>query len=231
MADTTPPQLTSLTLPTVIDITGGDQRVTFGASLLETESGVRQVTIFLDRSFQDEIGTFPLVIIFPDFPDDFSDGSGFDGRLASRFNGPGTFSVTRIEVSDRSGNQRTYLPDELNSLGFRTSFEVFDAGYKPSDSDDFLLGSGRGDALEGRGGNDIIFGLNGDDALNGGSGNDRLFGGEGNDALDGQQGDDVLFGEGGLDRLAGGDGNDEISGQTGDDRLFGGTGEDRLKRG
>jgi len=45
MADSTPPALTSLTLPTIIDISGGDQAVTFAASLFEAESGVQQVTV------------------------------------------------------------------------------------------------------------------------------------------------------------------------------------------
>ena len=231
MADSTPPALTSLTLPSIIDISAGDQSVIFAASVFEAESGVQQVTVWLDHSFQDEIGTFPLVIIFPTFPDDWSDGSASDGRTASRFNAPGTYAVTSVVVRDKANNERTYLPAELSALGFPTSFEIHDAGYKPTPGDDTLTGSGLAETLDAQSGNDIVSGLAGDDRLNGEQGNDALLGGPGKDTLAGGDGNDILVGGIGYDPAEAGTGDDTFRGDTGQDIIFGADGIDLINGG
>lgn len=70
------------------------------------------------------------------------------------------------------------------------------------DGDDILVGTGRGDVLDG----DL--------------GADRIYGRGGNDEIDGGQESDVLFGGAGRDVMWGGSWPDRIEGGAGDDSLF-----------
>jgi Ca2+-binding RTX toxin-like protein len=76
-----------------------------------------------------------------------------------------------------------------------------------------VIGSERGDSIQGNlvanildGGNgaDFVFGYDGNDSLVGGNGNDRLFGGADNDILVGGAGNDIIVGGAGSDLLFGG---------------------------
>ncbi|MEL6439355.1 MAG: ELWxxDGT repeat protein [Cyanobacteria bacterium J06621_8] len=139
------------------------------------------------------------------------------------FNGELFFSANDGE----SGN-------ELYKLTFANP--VSGTGTGTNDAD-FLVGSDRGDRLEGlngkdtligNDGNDTLIGGDGKDSLTGGDGNDSLLGNDGKDTLDGGDGNDTLIGGDGKDSLIGGDGNDTLIGGDGDDTLMGGAGTDRL---
>jgi serralysin len=76
-----------------------------------------------------------------------------------------------------------------------------------------VIGSERGDTiqgnlaanvLDGANGADVLFGSGGADSLIGGNGNDRLFGGADNDILVGGAGNDIIVGGAGADLLFGG---------------------------
>lgn len=69
-----------------------------------------------------------------------------------------------------------------------------DIASRPTENDDYLVGTPGADALDGGGGNDWIDGLAGNDYLYGGAGDDYLQSGDGNDVLDGGTGDDYLDG-------------------------------------
>ena len=119
----------------------------------------------------------------------------------------------------------------------------------PSTGDDFLLGHGGGDIIDGLAGNDQIFGFGssdilrgsaGDDMMLGGSSSDKMFGGpdrdfmfggSGGDKIMGGLGDDEIFGGGQGDSLYGEDGNDEIYGGFQSDIIFGGDGDDIISGG
>jgi hypothetical protein len=71
-----------------------------------------------------------------------------------------------------------------------------------------------------------VIGTDRGDTLNGTAGENRLIGNAGADHIDGGRGDDVLVGNGGHDVLTGGPGEDVISGGDDDDRILGGLGRD-----
>ena len=82
-----------------------------------------------------------------------------------------------------------------------------------------VIGSERGDTIEGNlvanildgaNGADFLFGYGGADSLIGGNGNDRLFGGADNDDLIGGVGNDIIVGGAGADLLFGGPGADRF---------------------
>ena len=85
-----------------------------------------------------------------------------------------------------------------------------------------LVGTDKGDTLNGSAATDILFGLGGEDKLNGGAGNDLLCGGNGEDRLSGGDNEDTLDG---------GRGEDILKGESGDDTLTGGPGADRFSGG
>lgn len=84
---------------------------------------------------------------------------------------------------------------------------------RPTDGDDFLVGTDDRDVV----------------AL--GEGNDQYAADGGNDLLCGNDDNDVLFGEGGNDRLVGAGGNDTLAGLSGNDNLNGGIGSDQVDGG
>lgn len=80
-----------------------------------------------------------------------------------------------------------------------------------------VIGSDKGDTLNGGGGpND----------LNGGAGADSMYGRDGNDEVVGAGGRDRLFGQKGRDDLSGGSENDQLDGGNGQDACRGGAGAD-----
>jgi Ca2+-binding RTX toxin-like protein len=100
---------------------------------------------------------------------------------------------------------------------------------RPSDNNDVLTGSVRGDTLVALAGNDLVRGLGGSDDVRGVSGSDTLLGGDGGDRLAGGSGQDLLIGEDGRDLLLGGSNADTLFGGAGDDVLRGQGGPDRLQ--
>ncbi len=91
-----------------------------------------------------------------------------------------------------------------------------------------IVGTQRGEKLEGTPGDDVIAGLDGDDTIYGKGGNDIICGGNGNDKLYGGNGKDILWGDNGDDKLWGQSGNDNLIGGMGNDSLYGGDGDDKL---
>jgi Ca2+-binding RTX toxin-like protein len=80
-----------------------------------------------------------------------------------------------------------------------------------------IIGTGRGDTLNGTNGSDVIVGLGGKDRINGRGGNDCIVAGNGKDTVDGGPGRDLIFGNNGKDVLTGGPGIDTVNGGRGRD--------------
>jgi RHS repeat-associated protein len=89
-----------------------------------------------------------------------------------------------------------------------------------------LVGSDRGDQLNGTPGDDVIAGLGGGDVINGMGGNDTICGGDGNDVISAGDGDDTINGENGNDSITADAGNDNVNGDAGDDVVSGDLGDD-----
>ncbi len=78
-------------------------------------------------------------------------------------------------------------------------------------------------------GNDFIIGTGRSDTLEGGAGDDEIIGGGEHDTLIGGPGDDTLQGDEGRNTLDAGDGNDVvISNSPSDDRIIAGAGDDEI---
>jgi hypothetical protein len=75
-----------------------------------------------------------------------------------------------------------------------------------------IMGTDKGNYLEGDITNNEIVALAGSDVVKGKGGADRIYGGSGKDLLYGGRGNDLLFGGEGSDRLVGGRGNDQLTG-------------------
>lgn len=236
MADITSPVLTALTLPGTLDLTSGAVQTTFSASAADAESGIKEVDIWLDRPFTDNIGTFPLVGLF-DFVDSWSDGISAANRTVSQYAGPGRYTVTHIDLTDNAGNVSSLSTSALAAAGFATTFTLLNGDYHPTAGNDVLGGSSLSDVLLGQegndritayGGSDVIYGNAGADLAYGNEGADTIFGGQGSDILLGGQGVDVVYGNMGDDIIYGNFGNDLLSGGRGADILYGGQGADVL---
>lgn len=78
--------------------------------------------------------------------------------------------------------------------------------------DDILLGTTRGELIDGGSGNDLILAGAGADTVNGRQGGDVLFGNRGADDVNGGQGNDILV-------WTNGDGSDDMDGGAGTDTL------------
>jgi Ca2+-binding RTX toxin-like protein len=186
------------------------------------------------------------------------DSDGIDTLDFSRLSG----SEYRIDINEggiitlkSAYNSSSYKP--VNNSENTSGLEYFTSPYGTSiaygtkienvigsSSNDYILGNGLRNRLEGRLGNDSLDGGTGNDSLYGGSGNDWLDGGKsksfkffgavfhtrssGNDYLDGGSGNDSLYGREGNDTLKGGDGNDTLYGNSDSDQLSGGSGNDAL---
>jgi RTX calcium-binding nonapeptide repeat (4 copies) len=84
-----------------------------------------------------------------------------------------------------------------------------------------IVGSARGDRINGTSRSDVIVSRGGNDRVNGRGGDDRICLGAGNDLADGGPGNDRVLGETGRDVVEGGEGNDRGEGGAGDDVVLG----------
>ena len=105
--------------------------------------------------------------------------------------------------------------------GRRNNPSHSDGDYFPHADVENVIGSPRGDTIDGNddankiwggGGADTLRSHGGDDTIDGGADNDALWGGAGFDTLTGGEGDDTLIGGAGADLLSGGPGIDDIDG-------------------
>ncbi|MES3153369.1 DUF4214 domain-containing protein [Sphingomonas faeni] len=131
VADTTGPVLTSLTLPTNIDVTRGGQYVGFTVGASDAGQGVDHVTLALDHSYRSDYGNTSYINLY-DSSDSFSDGvsstqSYFDSSTAA-----GTYKVTGAYVFDKAGNNTYYNENQLIALGYNTAFTVTDKNLAPT---------------------------------------------------------------------------------------------------
>jgi len=128
--DTTPPELTALDLPKVIDLSDGYVFADFSAKAID-ENEIQQVAIFFDRDLSYSFGNQPsgfvsysLIIVGGGNTDDWADGISVTRPFDFDTNTSGTVDIRQVWVSDVYGNRQIYTNDELRELGFDTSFEI-----------------------------------------------------------------------------------------------------------
>ena len=123
--DTTPPTLTSLTLPTTIDLTQGATTATFTAGATDVGTGVERVSFLLDRSYQTQFGLSSSITL-SDSADSYADGFSSLSQFFASNTSSGVYRITNLFVYDKAGNSTIYSQSQLQALGFNTSFLVTD---------------------------------------------------------------------------------------------------------
>jgi hypothetical protein len=113
MADTTAPNLVSLTFPSVIDLSNGEVDMVLTAGATDDLSGVSAVYVVFDRVIQSyffgargESNTLTI----DNLVDSFSDGSSSLTQRIRTTSATGVFNVTSVFVIDNAGNRHDYAP-------------------------------------------------------------------------------------------------------------------------
>jgi len=102
-ADTTSPTLTSLTFPTIVNLSGGNTPATFSAAATDDSSGIYEVILWFDRNIVTDIGSFQLIGLFG-FSDSWADGASSEARTILTANAHGVYNITHVDVHDVAGN-------------------------------------------------------------------------------------------------------------------------------
>ncbi|WP_203583128.1 hypothetical protein, partial [Ruegeria sp. PrR005] len=152
MIDNTPPTLTALDLPDVIDLSGGNAVLTAFADATDDLAGVSSIVVWFDReisysfsSTSTDFRPWSLMIV----PDETS-----IQRLISGVNNPGIYTIDRVTVEDAQGNTRTYSTSELTALGFNTEIEL--VGSTPDTTPPTLIALDVPDRIDLSGGNAVL---------------------------------------------------------------------------
>ena len=123
MSDTQAPALTGLTLPSVINLGGGDTTITYSASASDNV-GVASVWITFDRQIVGSAGPTATWLMREEFGEDFTASPISRDLLISASNTSGPVSVVDVTVYDDAGNTTSYSAAELQGLGVSTGFTL-----------------------------------------------------------------------------------------------------------
>ncbi|CAI8700967.1 hypothetical protein [Pseudomonas serbica] len=198
-ADVTPPKLTSLNIPTVVDLSSGKAGLKIAGLASDDRSGVEHVVVYFDKSitysFSLGDGSNYSSNLLGNFghSDSWSDGASSNTWGIAATNSSGIYNVTSVAVKDVQGNVRSYSANELAGMGVNTSIWMVASKSILTLADDSRVGTAYADWILGVEGNDRLKGLGGDDLLDGGGGNDVLDGGTGSDKLVGGLGNDTYY--------------------------------------
>jgi len=130
---TTTPELTSLTIPSQIDVTSGSATFNVSASATDNLAGIEEMVIWLDDEIaysfspsSTSYNSYSLLGLFDS--DDWTDGSVTDDWSFAPANASGVVNVTRVTVEDMQGNSRDYQTAELDAMGVNTQIEIVGVG-------------------------------------------------------------------------------------------------------
>ncbi len=132
MADFAAPTLTSLTLPTTIDLSNGDKSVVIGAQAQDNAggTGISSLTILLDKNVVSTYGANSGITLGTSSDTDtFLDNTPSTATTNHTFRtttNPGVYNVSEVRIFDIAGNSKSYYNSELKALGINTSFTVTD---------------------------------------------------------------------------------------------------------
>ncbi len=191
MADTTPPILTSLTLPTTINLANGPAAGAFSVGATDVGSGVGDVLIQFDHAFTTVAGSLNTLV--------FLNGASTLSQTFSAGSTSGVYNVTLLSVLDNAGNLAVYTAAQLQAMHLPTSFTL--AGGTGTGASGFVTpgspntettgtgstGTGTTGSSSGLSSTPNITGTTGADILAVHSG-DLVYGGAGNDIITGGSG-------------------------------------------
>jgi len=126
-SDTTAPNLSSLILPSTIDLSSGKAELTITGIATDDISGVKNVIVSFDRNLaysyspSDTYAENTNILVNAGIYDSWSDGESSQTWLVAATNPSGQYNIVNVEVKDLQGNSRTYSAEELGRLGVNTS--------------------------------------------------------------------------------------------------------------
>jgi hypothetical protein len=133
VTDNTGPRLTSLVLPSSVDISNGSKQITVTATAEDGVggTGVDRVVVLLDKNVTFDFGAFSNFSVGASYnsTDSFKDGTPTKGSTnitLTNATSPGTYNVSQVWVYDVAGNMTTYSTSQLAAMGIKTSFSVTD---------------------------------------------------------------------------------------------------------
>ncbi|MFR0675151.1 hypothetical protein ACLUUI_15680 [Enterobacterales bacterium AW_CKDN230030176-1A_HGKHYDSX7] len=125
--DTTPPQLKSLNIPKVVDLSSGKAALSISGAATDNLAGVKQIVAYFDKDITysftptDASTSKYNFLVNSGYSDSWLDGRSTDTWFIAPTNASGTYNVTSVKVEDLQGNIRIYNPSELAKLGVNTS--------------------------------------------------------------------------------------------------------------
>ena len=120
--DITPPELIEVSLDlSEVDVSGEDREITVTARVTDDLSGVDLAEFHFVGPTKREEATATLGSVLFGL---ITDGEFVGNLTLPQYSEAGTWSLERVSVVDHVGNRRTYLLNELTSLGLSTFFEV-----------------------------------------------------------------------------------------------------------
>ncbi|MFC1779936.1 thrombospondin type 3 repeat-containing protein [Thermodesulfobacteriota bacterium] len=134
-ADTVPPTLISLTIPTTIDLSEGTAPLTISGVATDDLSGVGDIVVWFDKNISYSFsptsstpnGTWRLIGLYGSWPEGtFSEDWGI-----MTTNPSGIYNIENVTVDDLQGNRHSYTTAVLAEMGVNTSILLTDGTYVP----------------------------------------------------------------------------------------------------
>ena len=122
-ADTTKPVLTSLSFPTIVDVTGGGTLLTFTAGASDAGLGVHYVSVSFDKSWQSDYGRMSYFDASNSI-DSYADGLSSSQYYMDDASAAGIYTINNVIVYDKAGNYTNYYASDIAAMGIATSFEI-----------------------------------------------------------------------------------------------------------
>ena len=128
--DTTTPTLTSLIIPSNIDISKGNSVLGISATATDDLSGINKMVIWLDNNLSyshtvdsTSFSSWKLIGLYGIY-DSWTDGRAIETNGISSSNANGTYNITKVDLTDNANNKITYTNSQLKTMGINTSFEI-----------------------------------------------------------------------------------------------------------
>lgn len=127
-ADTTPPELLKLLMPSTVDLSGGAATLFVAGEVTDNGGrGVSSMTVSFDRVLDVGFG------LAKSFSVDFAGWGGAAGQAVSFWDmehvltgqtASGAYRLATVTLYDKAGNTRSYTTEQLKALGLNTELQV-----------------------------------------------------------------------------------------------------------
>jgi hypothetical protein len=123
-ADTTAPTLTSLNIPTTVDLSQGQAAFTISGTATDDNSGVSRILVWFDSDFSYTYSAgitsyYPSSLMI--FGNGWEDGSSSITRYIAPTNSSGMYNVSYVQIEDNQGNSKKYYASDLVAMGINTA--------------------------------------------------------------------------------------------------------------